>query len=757
MRERIRFDTESIMYLGPTMMIQWATQANPNDIHLHDVFDVPVKDTISLIGRMAESTLVGFNLSHDAYHLCRTLNCLMYLNPNKPPDPYEYREAELQDYSKELCFKPFEAVDLMIVGRRDKFQGMMRQKPVQIDRVARVTAEAMIKYLKEGMIIPDQYFAKNIEKDKEANAWKMFELHLDTKEFITPQQKKAITDGKSDIVIDPDFVSLRLDFNPSANLKSVAKYHLGFTDTEEFEQRGDNYEEKSWWPCSGDWIGVYNQHKFLWENDPKKRDYARRDVVYTTALDVDFGCPKGDGDSMLATMVGNTHWCGYAVDLVEANEQYDVAKVVVDKAKERINYNSPMAVKEFLHEVCEPVERLAIRDTTKETIKACLSADNPKLIERAQLIIDARDKEMELRILERLVKARRLYVTFNVSGTRTNRMAGGDAINKTKGSINPQGIKKGKLRKVFTFADKSNGEILSNGDFKGFEVAIYDAVYQDPKLHEQLLSGKKIHAIWGSYVYGMSYEEILKTEHIKATEPDGFYSRSKNSFFAGLYGAQPEKIAEITWLDEEEAEEALNKFLDDYPTIQKAQKQVEEDFTCMVQPGGIGTMIKWKDPKKFIKSFLGFTRSFEFEYMIVECLFNLSGDLRGQDDLKGEGYVIRKDRPQTIAGANMSAIFSACFSIISKVIKIAGNFKIQSPGGEITKALQVKLTEFQPQGIHTWKIKLFNVHDELETAHVEEIKDEIEQSVREFVEEYKKHVPLLAIDWKKDVESWYEK
>ncbi len=756
LKERIRFDTESIGFLGATMMIQWATQDKPDDIHLHDIFDVPVIETLNLIQRLSESVLVGYNLAHDMFHLSRTLNCFLFLDPKKPPNPYEYANIEREIYTKDYCVKPFGAVDLMLIGKRGKFQSMMKQKPIIIKRTPKRTADQLVDLLQKEVPIGDQYFAKNISKGHSSNDWKIQELQLETSEPITPQQKKAILEGKSDLEIDPDFVNVRLDFHPSASLKDAAKYHLGFTDTEAFETYGSSYDEKSWYPCSGEWVTVFNEHYHIWKNDKKKRDYARRDVVYTAALDNDFGCPPPDRDSMLACMVGNTHWSGYAIDIKEAVRQRDEAKIVVDKTRAEINYNSPQQVLTYLHEVCSKIEQFAVKNTRKETVKACLASDNEALRSRASLILNARDKEMELRVLERIIIARRLYVTFNVSGTTTNRMSGGDAVNKQRESINPQGIKKGTIRKLFTFADKAKGEILSNGDFKGYEVAIYDAVFPDPKLHEELLSGQKIHAIWGSYLYGKTYTEILKTEKIKATEPDGYYSRSKNSFFAGLYGAQPDKIAEITWLDKEEAEEALDQYLENYPTIKRTQEQDKEDHTCMVQAGGIGTRIVWREPKKIVESFLGFKRSFELEYYVVERMFKLTNKV-SKKITKTNEHVIRRDRVQTVGGALMSSLFAACFNVISSVIRVAGNFKIQSPGGEMTKIMQYNLTEVQPVGINEWRIKLFNVHDELQCVHHPEDSTKIKQIVNDFVTEYQEKVPLLAIDWNTGVDSWYEK
>ena len=80
-------------------------------------------------------------------------------------------------------------------------------------------------------------------------------------------------------------------------------------------------------------------------------------------------------------------------------------------------------------------------------------------------------------------------------------MAGADGLNA-------QGIGHGKdLRSCFPLAFDMT---LSGGDFESFEVVLADAEYDDPALHEDLISGKKVHALLGQFFYpDMSYDEII--------------------------------------------------------------------------------------------------------------------------------------------------------------------------------------------------------------------------------------------------------
>lgn len=745
--DRMRFDTESIGYTGPTMLIQYDTLQDPT-IHLHNVFDRTVMETLELIHRMTESHLVGYHLAHDMFHLARTFNILAHLTKDKIPNPYEYREVEMDICSKELCLKPVGAVDLMVVGKKGPFQHQTKQKPILIRRTPRDTAGELVRVLNKYIDIPALYFSKS----KKGKFWKIQDVVEGTADNITDEQR-----GKEDYPIDPDFVNIKLDFHPSATLKSIAEHILGFEDTADFEQAGHKFvDEEAWNPASGKWINVFESHRLVWAHDKRQRDYARRDVVYTSALDTHLEFPQPDNDSMLACMIGNTYWSGFAIDVEETRKQLEVAKKVVDESKAKIDYNSPKKVLAYFHEVCHPMEKALVQNTRKETLKILCGSENPKLAERARTIVNARDKEMEFRLLDRLDIVRRLHVTFSVMGTATGRMAGGDSLFKGKGSINPQGIKKGKIRSIFTLADE--GYVLSSGDFDAFEVSIYDAVYNDPKMKELLASGKKIHAIWGEYIYPhLTYDEIMATDGIKADQDNGYYARCKNSFLATMYGAQPDKIAEMVWIEVEEAEEARNKYLEDFVTIGEAIKKLDKDHSCMVQAEG-GGFIQWVKPITIIKSFFGLKRDFTLQYGIVKAMYKLACDPPQElKDLDDGMRIMRREKSQTKLGALRTSIYAAAFNIVSTIKRVAGNFLIQSAGGEITKALQYEINEHQPQGITKFYIKLLNVHDELQCAHLEEITDKVEATVNNFIAKFKAKVPLLAMKWKTRVSSWYEK
>jgi hypothetical protein len=281
-----------------------------------------------------------------------------------------------------------------------------------------------------------------------------------------------------------------------------------------------------------------------------------------------------------------------------------------------------------------------------------------------------------------------------------------------------------------------------------------EAVYKDPKLREDLLSGKKIHGIWGSFLYGKSYEEICATSELNADHPEGFYSRAKNSIFAQAYGAATPKICEITRLTEEEVLNATNYFEETYTEVKKFRETIIKDHQAMVQKGGIGTRIDWVTPKDYVESFLGFRRYFTMEYSVIKALYDLANML--PTEFHSSKNVLRGQRKQNVTGATKSSIFSGAFGLQSGIIRAANNHKIQSPGGQMTKELECAMWEIQPNGINKFLIKPFNVHDELQVAIEKDLVPKLEEIKDRYINYRKDVVPLIKMDWNNYCLNWKE-
>ena len=774
-------DTESCGFYGPTILIQYAL--GHREPRIHNIWTEKVGTTLSLIEWMMEHKggVIGYNNAHDSFHYSRTYGILSMLPRNKVPDLIDYHDVE-QDtsesygkHSKEsysecrdaFCVKPYSSLDLMLYGRKDKFQSTMNQKDIRIKKVPRQLAKVLVKELSKRVTIPDIYFSKS----KKGYNWEILPLHEEGKREVTPVEVAKAKAGEIKLRVDPHFVNIRLRFSPSTAMKVIAEKVLGYeVDTIDEMNPLPKVEEYGWWPWYDGWFntGVIKQHIDAWSWDKRRLKYAANDVIITRAIDEYLGYPDlGDDDSELAFAVGAMYWRGFSIDLMGVQKAFIEKKENVQKILSKVNVNSPVQVKNYLHSVCDPLEQLAIPDTKGETLKALSGSlewkeSNPKLVERVKEVLDGRHLSKEIDLLDKLLKVGRLHVTFKVIGTKSNRMSGGSESFVSKGgSINPQGIKKGdSIRSLITLAYE--GMYLSGGDFDSFEVAIAEARYKDPNLREQLLKGLKFHGIMGAIYYNKPYEFIVSTSKYNKDDPEGYYARAKTADFAWFYGAMMMKLSQALNLTEEETEEAFKRVEEMFPKIREARELNFLNYAALRQPEK-GGAIAWHEPKEYVESFLDFKRYFTLEYSIIRSLYELAQEVysgTASDEIKDIGKTIkvtRTDRLQTGSGALCSALYGAAFGIQGQVQRSAGNHEIQSPGGQLTKGLERKIWDFQPSGCKPWLVMPMNIHDEIQAPVDPSIADAVEEKVKEVVESYKQYVPLVEMQWDKEQKSWGKK
>ena len=748
---RVYFDTESIGFYGPTIMIQYCIDRGEPVIH--NCWEETVDRTLSLIEFLIDADeLIGFNLSHDAYHLSRTYDVLSMLPRLGKPNPLDYRDCEVQTEAHErFCLKPKSCLDLMVHGRKGVFQNTLNQKDIVIRKVPKVLAVQLVAELTNAVKVPDIYFSKS----KIGYHWLISNLDIDGNEVgkITKENIDSI---------DPNFVNVKLKFAPSASLKMIMAKVLGHdvTTLDDLPELG-KVDESAYNINKGDWVRVFNEHTFMWKNDKRRIKYALNDPIYTRELDDYFGNPPcGDDDSELAFAIGNFHWRGFSVDLQKAAELERVAEQTFKSVE--INVNAPKQVKEWLLEVCNPFERIAVPDTQGDTLNNLVTPEwkeqNPILYDRVEKVLAARRAAKEIDLLGKLKEAKKLYVTFKVIGTKSNRMAGGsESYISSHGSINPQGIKKGNaIRDVFTFVWP--GYSLCGGDFSGHEVVIAEADWGDENLRTYLLTGNKFHGLFGSVVYGKNYEEIVSTSDKGMNEPDGFYQRSKRAVFGWFYGAFKEKLAKVLWLEVEEVEKGLEILEERFPGIRKAREIIYNDFAALRQPNGIGSKIEWVEPKDYVESFLGFRRYFSMEYSVIRALFEMANNPSSiMKALGKEIKVMRRDRFQTGAGAVSSALYGAAFNLQSAIMRTAANHRIQSPGGQINKHVQAQIYKLQPTGIGDLIVAPLNFHDELMCPTMKGYEEKVKEIVDRTVESFRPQVPLIEMEWKSCLKSWKDK
>jgi hypothetical protein len=366
-------DTETIGFHGLATLIQWAYE--DGDVHLHNLWDVPVKDTLNLIENFCDSTCVFFNAAYDWFHICKIYTMWSLLPSDAIPRtlPTETLVQAEKDARDGPCLKPKNVMDLMLHSRKGEFQTLMSRHDVKVTKIPTTLAESLRNKLENLIELDGILFAKRANPN--APKWGIYD---------------RVKRGKEDQV-DPNFKDVILKFKPDRGLKHLAEHCLGLDP--EFHSFKDVYPErprkvaelgyapfalaissadKDWkvWEKDGKlkgqaWPALIKCDIEHWRIDDEARRYARDDVIYTRLLDEYFDFPQaGDNDSVLACMVAAVRWHGFEVDLTAVEKLLAKSQDVLDKAP--ININRPNEVKQYIREVMDESEAVLIDKSTKK-------------------------------------------------------------------------------------------------------------------------------------------------------------------------------------------------------------------------------------------------------------------------------------------------------------------------------------------------------------------------------------------------------
>ncbi len=767
-------DTESVGLHGLPVLLQYAIDDGP--IEIYDIWLHSVAETLELVANLMKNCFIGFNISFDMFMLCKLFTIWSLLPGDWIPvehiEEIAAKEAEGRDG---LCLKPASCLDLMLHSRTGPLQMLMNREEIRIRKIPTILAAPLANELEKRVALDGILFAKR--KDKEAPRWKVLDKRNADNELI------------------PDFKDISLVFNAAGGLKFIAEYVLGikpdyyYDDVEPSTRPAElgyvpfatgiasapdwSVYDKKGKLIGQAWPALVADHIKHWATNKHARQYASDDVKYTRLLDKHFGCPAPDDDnSTLACMVAAVRWHGFVVDLEKSLALLEAAKAKI--AASPVNLNKPLEIRRYIRECMLEEEALLIDESTDrghlEKIRDSLVVTEPELCikcsgkgcnrcrgkgtlepglmlaaERASEMIKLKVASKEVDLHEKLQKAGRFHASFNVIGTLSSRMSGGDGLNA-------QGIKHtADVRRIFPLA--WDGMVLCGGDFDSFEITLADAVFKDPALREDLLKGTKIHAVMGTMLYpGKTYEDILAS---KDTDFD-MYTRGKQAIFALLYGGDFNTINKKLSVPLETAERAFDQFLARYPVVKQCRERVFKQFAAMTQPGGIGTAITWVEPADYAETFLGFRRYFTLENKICKELYTLGlKPPKAWHQVKVK--VVRRDREQTAAGAVASALYGTSFQLQAANGRAANNHMIQSPGAEITKRVQRRIWDLQPVGINDWCVAPFNVHDEVLSVTRPDYVGRVTETVRTAVESFRPQVPLIGMSWSESMANWAEK
>jgi DNA polymerase I-like protein with 3'-5' exonuclease and polymerase domains len=267
-----------------------------------------------------------------------------------------------------------------------------------------------------------------------------------------------------------------------------------------------------------------------------------------------------------------------------------------------------------------------------------------------------------------------------------------------------------------------------------------------------------MHTVMARALYpGKTDEEILASKSHKDGGDVDMYTRGKQGVFSTLYGGDHNTIHNKLSIPLKLALKVFTKFCTDYAGIAVAREEVAKSLTAIDQPGGRGTQVIWSDPEDYCETFMGFRRYFTLENSIIKAIFGLANDMpREWEGLESE-MVRRREHFQTAKGATASALYAAAFNLQAANIRAGNNHKIQSPGAQITKAVQVAVWQHQPVGVAEWHVAPLNIHDEVMTVCKPEVIEAVTESVRECVVSFREQVPLISMTWARNVENWADK
>lgn len=710
----ITIDCETLGLVGPMVTLQYAIGNDP--VVIHEIFYQPMRCTIDLIRRICDSEVCGFNLTFDWFHVSKIYHCLDWLvrngaNPHQPPTVEQIAAAEKPSSNSSTFCKPKAACDVMLVARQGPYQCVMKRDPAFIRKVPQQAVGPIVEHFKKNHNLGN---------------------------FVTPKftVKPTKDDAFSDIVIS---------YHAKGSLKSLAADALGLSTVALGELLEDKPElefpkEVLYHPAGKqDWLRVAQSHIEFWHSNPQARQYAANDVDYTRRLYQFFGSPTpGDDNSELAIAVACARLKGFALDLhqvakVHANAQ--IKQLEPDGSTPIPQYTRD--VKKYLDDRLNPLEKMILTESTSKTILEQLSKGSSQGALAAKRVVEARQAHNEQVLCEKFLTAGRLHADINIIGSLSNRMSGA-------GDLNILGInRRQEIRSCLTLADP--GWTLSGGDFDAFEVAIIAAACDDPGLNEVLATGKKIHAIFGTCVFpDLTYDDVIKNKKL--------YANCKATFLATMYGGTEFTIKRLLDIDDNAAVDTLKRFEALFPRIKGYRDKIVNDFNYM-EVDEDGQFIPRK-PKNYVESMLGFRRYFDMEYKMADAIHELI--LRPGDELRSLSKTIRRrDRDQTVLGAALSALYGSLFSISKSIMRAASNHVIQSTGAAITKSLQRKIWDLQPPGIHPIKVMTLSIHDEVLTVSQETSK--IANVVSATIDDYKKVVPMLSMDWITHMNSWADK
>jgi hypothetical protein len=348
----IYFDTETIGFHGPIILLQWAE--DDGDVVLEDMWLKTVGEAMETLEFLTSQIVCGFNLAFDWFHVCQMHTTLALMEKHESLLSNYDKYADLEPLARSgKCLKPLGAFDVMLHARKGEYQTTMDRKDIMIKRVPVQLAHHLADKLDELVRLKDIYFSRKANKKER---WKVYETR------------------------DEDFKNVVLKFAPSAKLKVLAADALGYEDAVLYGEidlpARARPREYGFAPFAKavernlvSWPEVVTHYFSHWYYNSYAREYATNDVIYTRELYKYFGSPEpNDTDSVLSCMVGAVRWKGFNIDTNKMKRFLNRRNKYIDLIKKHVNVNSVKSCKALLEPLMSDTEKMIIEHSTKATI-----------------------------------------------------------------------------------------------------------------------------------------------------------------------------------------------------------------------------------------------------------------------------------------------------------------------------------------------------------------------------------------------------
>lgn len=806
------YDTEGPLH-GVIVKLQWGF--DNKDSNMMDVWLEPVSKVSSLIEEMMECHVVAHNMRHDHFHISKLYNICQWVIHNHgdvrlidlPIE--EVVEAEWNSQFG-LCLKPLGATCTLLHCQRGALQTTMGRKSVVVKRQPIQLVDQLMERLEElTSHLPNILFARR--KDPHAPRWTQAEIKDEESgkiipDFVDVKLNFKPSNGLKDIA---EFV---LDYKPKFRFSDIdvpEEYQI----PKEYSKMGympfARLAGLDAWPNQ---IYGWVDH---WANNKDANSYASDDVMLLRKLYEYLGSPEPDTYGVLACQIASCRLRGMEINVEEAKRQLVIQEETI--ARSPVNVDSHKQVREYIADAMDDIEALIVARSAKasvleDIINECtceeeeecgcedgcprcdcthaatifqldldelrnakpkkeadiedweadvselegnidrLKAAPHRITPQGPMPVIARVREIQrtrkavkkAQVYRKLIQCRgRMYPSFNPIGAKSGRLSGADGLNfQAIGSEET-------MRAVFTLTDGKN--ILSLGDYESLEIVIAIVVYGDEALMKDVEGGKSIHALMACELYGLTYEQVMDRKGTK----DDVYKKAKIVVYSLLYGSTIAGIAKKLTLPVNVVQKAYDNFVEKYPGVKEARRNLATMFTAISQPGGRGTEVFYEEPHTYVESMFGFRRDFSIEFELLKILFDFANEIpESWRDMAGKS-IRYGDEPKAYWRHVSSGLFgAAAHSIQGGVIRAALNHIIQSTGNHLTVGLQMAVWTLQPTGIAPFKLSLMSIHDELCVVSEPDVVDEVTNVVYTCIERQRSDVPLLAMDWLSHATSW---